>query len=160
MYSRKNAPLADEYDNNGSFNAIPADDLHLTASVRVVGLSKKINATLFVDDVTVGSISEDFSDFTGYLAYHIKDDTPNEVPVQVFSSSLLKLSKNKATVKKGKSITIKATASPKTKISYKSKNKAVATVTSKGVVKGKKKGKAVITVTANGVTKTFTVTVK
>ena len=156
----KDAPLADEYNNNGNFIAIPADSVHMTASVRVVGINKKINATLYVDDVTVGSVSEDFSSFTGYMAYRIKEGTPVEEKVQAFSNSLLKLSKSKATVKKGKTVKIKATVSPSTKITYKSKNKKIATVTSKGVVKGKKKGKTVITVSANGVSKKFTVTVK
>lgn len=72
----------------------------------------------------------------------------------------LKLAKSSATIKKGKKVTIKATATPAKTIKYKSSNKKVATVTSKGVVKGVKKGKATITVTCNGVTKKFKVTVK
>lgn len=72
----------------------------------------------------------------------------------------LKLSKTKASIKKGKKVTIKAAATPTAKITYKSSNKKVAAVSAKGVVTGKKKGTAKITVTANGVKKTFTVTVK
>lgn len=72
----------------------------------------------------------------------------------------LTLAKSSATIKKGKKVTIKATATPKAKITYKSSNKKVATVTSKGVVKGIKAGKATITVSANGVSKKFKVTVK
>lgn len=72
----------------------------------------------------------------------------------------LKLAKSSATIKKGKTYTIKATATPTGKITYKSSNKKVATVTSNGVVKGLKKGTAKITVTCNGTTKTFKVTVK
>lgn len=72
----------------------------------------------------------------------------------------LKLTKSSATIKKGKTVTIKAKTTPTAKITYKSSNKKVATVTSKGVVKGKKKGTAKITVTANGIKKTFKVNVK
>jgi uncharacterized protein YjdB len=72
----------------------------------------------------------------------------------------LKLAKSSATISKGKTVTIKPTATPKATISYTSSNKKVATVTSKGVVKGIKKGTAKITVKANGVSKVFTVTVK
>ncbi len=72
----------------------------------------------------------------------------------------IKLAKARATIKKGKKVRINATATPASKIKYKSNKKKVATVTAKGVVKGKKKGTAKITVTANGVKKTFTVKVK
>lgn len=72
----------------------------------------------------------------------------------------LTLTKTSATVKVGKKVTISAKATPSAKVTYKSSNKKIATVTSKGVVKGIKKGTAKITVTANGVSKTFKVTVK
>lgn len=72
----------------------------------------------------------------------------------------LKLKKSSATVTAGKTIAIKATASPTGNITYKSNNKKVATVSSKGVVKGIKAGTATITVKCNGVSKTFKVTVK
>ena len=72
----------------------------------------------------------------------------------------IKVSKTKYTLKKGKKITVKASATPSAKVSYKTSSKKIATVTSKGVVKGKKKGTAKITVSANGVSKTVTVKVK
>lgn len=72
----------------------------------------------------------------------------------------IKVSKTKYTVKKGRKITVKASATPSAKVSYKTSSKKIATVTSKGVVKGKKKGTAKITVSANGVSKTVTVKVK
>ena len=67
----------------------------------------------------------------------------------------------KVTVKKGKKITLKPKLKPITsveKITYKSSNKKVATVTSKGVIKGRKAGTVKITVKAGK--KKFTVTVK
>jgi uncharacterized protein YjdB len=75
-------------------------------------------------------------------------------------NATLTLKASKATIKKGKSYTIRPTATPKATVTYKTSNKKVATVTAKGVVKGKKKGKATITVTANGIKKKFAVTVK
>ena len=66
-------------------------------------------------------------------------------------------------VSKGKSFKIKAIATPKNtdeKITFKSSNKKVATVTSKGVVKGLKKGAATITVRSGSQKMTCKVTVK
>ena len=82
-----------------------------------------------------------------------------KVTVQV-KNPALKLAKSSATIKKGKTVTIKATATPKGTVKYKSSNKKVATVSTKGVVTGKKKGTATITVTCNGVSKKFKVKVK
>ncbi|MEI6132098.1 MAG: Ig-like domain-containing protein, partial [Bacillota bacterium] len=63
----------------------------------------------------------------------------------------VKLSKTKATLLKGKYLTLKATVSPITasnkKVTWKSSNTKVATVSSTGKVKGIKKGTATITVT-------------
>ena len=67
------------------------------------------------------------------------------------------------TVSKGKTFTIKITATPKNteeKITYKSSNSRVATVTSKGVVKGIKKGTDTITVQSGSKKLTCKVTVK
>ena len=72
----------------------------------------------------------------------------------------LKLTKTSATVKVGKTTKITAKATPSGKITYKSSNKKIATVSSNGTVKGIKKGTAKITVICNGVSKTFKVTVK
>lgn len=66
-------------------------------------------------------------------------------------------------VSKGKSFKIKAIATSKNtdeKITFKSSNKKVATVTSKGVVKGLKKGAATITVQSGSKKMTCKVTVK
>ena len=72
----------------------------------------------------------------------------------------LTLSKTSAFVKVGKTTKITAKATPSGKVTYKSSNKKVATVSSNGTVKGIKKGTAKITVTCNGVSKTVKVTVK
>ena len=67
------------------------------------------------------------------------------------------------TLKKGKSFTLKAKLTPsgsEAKITYKSSNNKVVSVSAKGKVKAKKKGTATITVKAGNVTKTCVVTVK
>lgn len=69
-------------------------------------------------------------------------------------------SKTSASVKVGKTTKITAKATPSGKVTYKSSNKKVATVSSNGTIKGIKKGTAKITVTCNGVSKTVKVTVK
>ena len=69
----------------------------------------------------------------------------------------------KITVKKGAKKTLKPVLYPITsveKITYKSSNKKIATVSSKGVIKGKKAGKAKITVKAGKKKFVITVTVK
>lgn len=71
----------------------------------------------------------------------------------------IKLEKNKAKLKAGKRVQIKATCMPDAKPSFKSQNKSIASVTANGLVKAKKKGKTVIVVKANGVSKKFNVTV-
>lgn len=66
-------------------------------------------------------------------------------------------------LKKGKKTTLKPVITPitsKQKVTFKTSNKKIATVTSKGVIKGVKKGKAKITVTSGSKKKTITVTVK
>lgn len=71
--------------------------------------------------------------------------------------------KNKLTLKKGKKVTLTAVRTPVTsteKITYKSSNKKIATVTAKGKVTGKKPGKAKITVKSGKKKVTITVTVK
>lgn len=73
----------------------------------------------------------------------------------------IKLNKTKATLKKGKSLTLKAKVSGKSKkVTWKSSNSKIATVSKTGKVTAKKVGTATITAKANGVTTTFKVKVK
>jgi uncharacterized protein YjdB len=77
----------------------------------------------------------------------------------------VKLSKNEATIEKGKTLTLKATVTPETltdkTVTWKSSNTAVATVTSAGKVTGVKAGTATITCTskATGAKATCKVTI-
>ena len=72
----------------------------------------------------------------------------------------VKLSKSKATIEKGKTLTLKATVTPSDladkSVTWKSSNTAVATVTSKGKVTGVKAGTATITCTSNATGKKAT----
>ena len=77
----------------------------------------------------------------------------------------VKLSKSKATIEKGKTLTLKATVTPESlkdkSVTWKSSNTQVATVSSSGKVKGVKTGTAIITCTsvATGMSATCKVTI-
>ncbi|MCR5792572.1 MAG: Ig-like domain-containing protein [Lachnospiraceae bacterium] len=89
--------------------------------------------------------------------------TEKPIVTPAVKATKITLNKKKVTIKKGKKVTLKATVTPKgsSKVTWKTSNKKVATVTSKGVVKGVKKGKATITAkTSNGKKATCKVTVK
>lgn len=88
-----------------------------------------------------------------------------KVKVQTAKVKTTKISglKTKLTIKKGKSVTLKPVVSPITsqeKVTYRSSNKKIATVSSKGVVKGRRKGTVAITVKSGKVTKKIKITVK
>ena len=88
----------------------------------------------------------------------------NIVEIEIVNAKV-KLSKTKATIEKGKTMTLKATVTPETlkdkSVIWKSSNTKVATVTSAGKVKGVKAGTATITCTskATGAKATCKVTV-
>ena len=96
----------------------------------------------------------------GTVTITAKAGTLNTTCKVVIKNPAFSLVKSSATIKKGKTTTIRSKAAPAGKITYTSSNKKVAAVNSKGVVKGIKKGKATITVKCNGITKKFVVTVK
>lgn len=88
-----------------------------------------------------------------------------KVKIQTAKVKTTKISglKKKLTIKKGKSVTLKPVVSPITsqeKVTYRSSNKKIATVSSKGVVKGRRKGTVTITVKSGKVTKKIRITVK
>lgn len=88
-----------------------------------------------------------------------------KVKVQTAKVKTTKISglKKKLTIKKGKSVTLKPVVSPITsqeKVTYRSSNMKIATVSSKGVVKGRRKGTVTITVKSGKVTKKIKITVK
>lgn len=82
---------------------------------------------------------------------------------QIVTKSL-SVNQTKVALKKGKTFAIKVTRNPinaTDKISYKSSNSKIATVSSKGVITGKKKGTCTITVkTESGKSKKISITIK
>lgn len=74
--------------------------------------------------------------------------------------STIALNKSSASIVKGKTLQLKATiVGASQKVSWKSSNTSIATVSSNGLITGKKKGTVTITATANGVSKTAKITV-
>ena len=79
------------------------------------------------------------------------------------STQKIKLNRRKLTLKKGKSFRLKVTLTPadsQDKITYKTSNKKIATVSKKGKIKAKKKGKVKITVISGKKKAVCTVKVK
>ncbi len=90
-------------------------------------------------------------------------DSANDAKEQTVKPRSIKLSKNKLTLVKGRSVELKATVSPKkavTKITWKSSKPRVASVDKSGKVTARKKGSTVITArTGNGKKSTCRVSV-
>ena len=85
------------------------------------------------------------------------------VAVTVPKVKTRKITCKAVSVKKGKKVTLKPKITPAysdDKITYKSSNKKIATVTAKGVVKGIKKGKTTITIKSGKKSVKVKVTVK
>lgn len=91
----------------------------------------------------------------------IEDPTPEEDEEEVHTTKI-RLNKSKVTLKVGKTFRLKATVDEGSvdKITYKSSNKKIATVSSTGKIKAKKAGKVTITVKSGKVTKKCKITVK
>lgn len=141
-------------------------EYRINGNISFGGIHMTGDTIIYVDKFSLSDgdnlIAESAFDKESGFWYGINSKDEGEGTAIVKSDSLLKVAKTSLTVKKGKTVSIKATAAagPKTSVKYTSSNKKIATVTSKGVVKGVKPGKAVITVKANGVSKKVTVTVK
>ena len=69
------------------------------------------------------------------------------------------LNASKITLSKGQSYIVKPKAAPTAKITWRSSNRAVASVNTKGVILAKKSGSATISAKANGITRTISITV-
>lgn len=97
---------------------------------------------------------------TTIITVKTKDGSNLKATCKVTVSDI-KLNKTKATLKKGNSLTLKATVTGNSeKVVWWSSDRKVATVSKTGKVTAKKAGKATIYAKANGVTTTFRVTVK
>lgn len=157
--------MVSEEDAEEDYSAF--DEYKYDFKMAFTGVNMKGNTSILLDSFTFKNGQDDTicsynfkSGKNTYFKTSVNNGKEKNVTPFVRSDYLLKVSKTKATVKKGKSTTIKAVAAPKATVKFTSSNKKVATVSSKGVVKGIKAGKAVITVSANGVSKKVTITVK
>lgn len=132
-----------------SVTGMSSDVSYKLSNSKIASITIKSNGSVVIKGTKKG---------TTYL-YATANGITTKAKITVKAPTLT-LKKTSAAVKKGKTVTIKATAAPSSKITYTSKNKKIATVSAKGVVKGIKKGKTTITVKANGITKSFKITVK
>lgn len=151
-------------DNNAN---LPTGSGQIVTDLFVVGENADYKGTIYFDDAALvvdGNVllSNDFEDGkVNATTYTNNQDEKSATPKIVdFTGKALDVAKSTLTIKAGKKAAIKAVTMPASKVTYKTSNKKVATVTSSGVVKGVKKGKAVITVKANGKTVKVNVTVK
>ena len=92
------------------------------------------------------------------------DTKPNQQPKPAKKTTKkIKLNRKKLTLKKGKTFKLKVTLTPKDsqdKITYKTSNRKIATVSKTGKIKAKKKGKVKITVISGKKKAVCTVKVK
>ena len=161
-------PLETCYDESWE-NKIdfPTGSGKISTDLFVVGENAAYKGSIYFDDAALvvdGNVllSNDFeSGKVNACTYTMNQSEKKHTPKVVgFTGKALDVAKKTLTIKAGKKATIKAATMPNSKVTYKTSNKKVATVTNKGVVKGVKKGKAVITVKANGKTVKVKITVK
>lgn len=134
-----------------------------TTKINVVKDGVTGNATFRSSNIKVATVSANGTvkaKKAGKVNITVQVGNHKQVVKITVKKPTMKLVKSSAKLKKGKKVTIKVKAAPVSKVTFKSSNKKVATVSSKGVVKAKKKGTAIITVKCNGITKKFKVTVK
>ena len=155
------------YDSDGNEISMPTGKGQIFAGVFIAGFDQAYKGSIYIDDVSVvvnnkAVASQKYEDGkTGDCTYSVNSSDKKKKPKAVsFTGHALQVTKSSISLKKGKTATIKATATPSAKITYKSSNKKIVTVNAKGVVKGKKKGKATIYVKANGKTVQVKVQVK
>ena len=154
-------PMETCYDESGERSG------QILTNLFVVGKNAAYKGSIYFDDAALvvdGNVllSNDFeSGKVNACTYTMNQSEKENTPKVVgFTGKALDVAKKTLTIKAGKKATIKAATMPNSKVTYKTSNKKVATVTNKGVVKGVKKGKAVITVKANGKTVKVKITVK
>ena len=161
-------PLETCYDESWE-NKIdfPTGSGKISTDLWVTGENAAYKGSIYFDDAALvvdGNVllSNDFeSGKVNACTYTMNQSEKTHTPKVVgFTGKALDVAKKTLTIKAGKKATIKAATMPNSKVTYKTSNKKVATVTNKGVVKGVKKGKAVITVKANGKTVKVKITVK
>lgn len=128
-----------------------------------VTVSPKVNVSFTSSNSKIASVSSKgkiTAKKKGTCKIFVKAHGYTRKVTVVVKNPELKVGKTTVNLKKGKTYTIKATTKPKTKITYRSSNSNVASVSSKGKIKAKKKGTCKVYVTANGLKKTIKVKVR
>ncbi len=156
---KKNAQLV--LTNGGD----PYQTLSTTLYVAVYDSDKVEIEHVGIDTSKTKTINLNLSDKACFIKVHARELNYTMAVVEEANATKIKLNKSKLTLKKGKTSTLKVTATPKeadTNLTWKSSNTKVATVDKNGKIKAKKKGKVTITVTDknSGKKATCTVTVK
>lgn len=116
---------------------------------------------------TDGKVNIDFSNYNGTIHFvlwaKVTAGSETYYDIGIYSSTVsntsISLDKTTATIKKGETVTLKATVNTNDSVTWSSNKTDIATVDANGVVKGISKGVATITATANNKTATCTVTV-
>lgn len=154
------------YDEDFDDMDAPKGNGEIRATVRIVGTYLAYSGSIYFDNVKLVMDGETIASAkfedkkAGSCSYNVNCEKKARKPkVVAFSGNALEVTRKSISVKSGKTTTIKANAMPD-KLTYKSSNKKVVTVTKKGVVKGIRRGSAMITVKANGKTAKVKVTVK
>lgn len=169
-YKAQNGPVNTE---NAVSDVTKAEKVAVNFNISVMGINISAeNSAVYVDDIQIakadGTVlaNKDFTSEKKVAGASVvapgqweKDEKDLKIAT-ITDNKVLNVKATKATVKVGKTKKISATATPATKITYKSSNKKIATVNAKGVITGKKAGKATISVKANGKTVKVKVTVK
>lgn len=136
-----------------------------TAKIRVTGVTPKGKALYRSTNRKIATVTAQGrvrGKKNGKTWIHVTcNGITKKVRVKVVKKLAFKLKKSSAAIRKNKTMKIRVKEmAPRGKVTYKSANRKIASVTKKGVVKGKKKGKTYIKVTCNGITKKFRVKVK
>lgn len=160
-------PFSEELDSCGGENGMPSGKGYVLAHLFVAATSDDYDGKIYMDNVELlaGDKSVFFADYENKKTesfYIINDDndTENGAEIAKFDVEPLTVVKTTLSVSEKKTASIKASAGGNAKITYKSANKKIATVTKDGTVTGVKKGTTTISVKANGKTVKVEVTVK
>lgn len=141
----------------------PKGSGELSGGVFVVG-DRAYEGNIYFDDVEllvnnkVIATANYSNGKAGSCTYSVNGNYKHQIKAKVVSlpKENLTVENKSISIREGETKAIKAKVTPKAKITYKSSNTKVATVTGKGIVKGVHKGKATITVK----TKASTIKVK
>ena len=148
--------------SNGNITLVQGEKATITAQIKPSNATSKeitwTSSDTSIASVTDGKISA-LKAGTTLITARTKNGKIANCIVTVLKPTLT-LNTTSVSIEEGKEVTLKATVSPSnSKVTWKSSNTSVATVT-EGKVVGKKEGTAIITATSNGLTAECTVTVR